>query len=100
LGIVYDVEEVDGGSDEMVPAFAASFAKVKAAGLYVIVTTSHSAPYACDTPETAVALVKAWAQDSNIDILSPQLYSNGREGSPEFAETNSCKDAGCTWELY
>jgi hypothetical protein len=22
------------------------------------------------------------------------------EGSPEFAETNSCKAAGCVWELY
>ena len=66
----------------MVPAFKASFAKVKAAGLNVIVTTSHSAPYDCDTPETAIALVVAWVQDPNIDILSPQLYTTGFETSP------------------
>ena len=60
MGIVYIVESVLGSSSEMVPAFAASFAKVKAAGLNVIVSTTHSAPYDCDTPQDAVDLVKAW----------------------------------------
>ena len=84
----------------MVPAFKASFAKVKAAGLNVIVTTSHSAPYDCDTPETAIALVVAWVQDDNIDILSPQLYTTGLETSPSFEHTSECDAAGCTWALY
>ena len=84
----------------MVPAFKASFAKVKAAGLSVIVTMTHSAPYDCDTPETSIALVVAWVQDKNIDILAPQLYSSGSETKPEFAETSSCLSAGCTWKLY
>lgn len=99
-GVMFDVEEVDGPSSRLVPAFATAFDACKRAGLYVAVTTSHSAPYQTDTPADAVALVKAWAADKNIDILSPQLYSSGQESAPEFAETNSCKDAGCTWELY
>ena len=70
---------------------------MKHAGLRVAVTTSHSAPYQCDAPEDAVAFVKAWAADANIDILSSQLYSSGSETSPEFA--NSRKAAGCTWDL-
>ena len=84
----------------MIPAFAASFAKVQAAGLAVIVTMSGSAPFSCDTPQDAVDLVKAWVQDSNIDILSPKLYSVGNETKPEFDETSSCLSAGCTWKLY
>ena len=60
-GVRFDVEE------EHWPAFAA----VKHAGLRVAGTTSHSAPYQCDTPPDAVAFVKAWAPDANIDILSP-----------------------------
>lgn len=98
--VMFDVEEVVGPSSTMMPLFAESFAALKKEGLIVGVTTSHSAPYACDSPADAVAFTKAWAADGNIDILSPQLYSSGSEGSPEFAETNSCKDAGCTWDLY
>ena len=99
-GVVFDVEEVSGSSDTLVPAFASTFAACKRLGLKVVVTTSHSAPYACDTPEDAVAFVKSWAADENIDILSPQLYSSGQEASPELSPTNSCIDAGCTWQLY
>ena len=99
-GVVFDVEEVSGSADEIVPAFSAAFAACKAAGLTVVVTTSHSAPYACDSTSDAIAFVKAWAADENIDVLSPQLYSSGSEGAPEFAETSSCADAGCTWDLY
>lgn len=99
-GVMFDVEEVTGSAVSVIPAFTKAFAAMKAAGLSVGVTTSHSAPYACDTPQDAVAFVKAWVQDSNIDVLSPQLYSSGSEGAPEFAETSSCVDAGCTWALY
>ena len=99
-GVMFDVEEVVGPAETMVPLFAKAFAACKAAGLAVGVTTSHSAPYQTDAPADAVALVKAWAADTNIDILSPQLYSSGSEAAPDFDETASCKDAGCTWELY
>lgn len=99
-GVMYDVEEVVGPSSTMSNLFAESFAAVKRAGLIVAVTTSHSAPYQCDTPQDAVDILKAWCADPNIDVISPQLYSTGREGKPELAETNFCKDAGCTWDLY
>jgi hypothetical protein len=99
-GVMFDVEEVEGSATQIVPAFATAFAELKKAGLLVGVTTSHSAPYATDTPEDAIAFVKAWVQDDNIDILSPQLYSSGQESSPEFDETATCVDQGCTWDLY
>lgn len=99
-GICYDIEIVKGSSSSVVSAFRESFAACKSSGLKVFVTTSHSAPYATDTPQVAVDLVKSWVSDSNIDILSPQLYSSGQERSPELAETNSCKAAGCTWDLW
>jgi hypothetical protein len=99
-GVMFDVEEVTGPSSTMVNAFAKAFAAMKQGGLKVAVTTSHSAPYQCDSADDAVAFVKAWVTDSNIDILSPQLYSSGSETAPEFAETNSCVANGCTWDLY
>eukprot|EP00729_Bicosta_minor_P004956 gene4956-4683_t len=99
-GVMFDAEEVIGDAASVVGAFKAAFAACKSAGLKVGVTTSHSAPYATDTPEVAVALVKAWAVDPNVDVLSPQLYSSGQESSPEFDETSACKVAGCTWDLY
>jgi len=99
-GVLFDVEIVYGSNSSVVGAFATAFAALKEGGLKVGVTTSHSAPYMTDTPEVAVDLVKNWVKDSNIDFLSPQLYSSGMEGAPDFAETNSCKAQGCTWELY
>ena len=60
---------------------------------------SHSAPYQCDSPDVAVSLVKAWVGDANLDILSPQLYSSGMEGAPQFDTTASCSPS-CSWSLY
>lgn len=37
------------------------------------IDTRHVAD-ATDTAEDAVAFVKAWTKDENIDLLSPQLY--------------------------
>jgi len=84
----------------MIPIFADTFAECKAIGLNVVVTISHSAPYSTDTPQDAVDFTKAWVQDANIDVISPQLYSSGKETAPEFDETGNCKAAGCTWDLY
>ena len=60
-GVMFDAEEMQGSSGTMVPAFAKASAPVMHVGLRFAVTTSHSAPYQCDTPEDAAALVKAWA---------------------------------------
>jgi len=98
-GIVYDVEEVIGDMS-IVSSFSQSFQACKQAGLAVIVTTSHSAPYQTSTPDVAVALVKSWVRDKNVDAVSPQLYSSGQEGAPDFAETSQCASQGCTWDLY
>ena len=104
-GVMFDVEEVHGSADVLVPAFKRAFAASKAVGLKVGVTTSHSAPYTTDTPSDAIALVEAWVSDSNIDILSPQLYSSGNESVPEMAETSTCATLsdgtpGCVWEKF
>ena len=98
-GVVFDVEEVIGAAAETGPAFAAAFAACKQQGLGVVVTTSHSAPYQTDSSADAVALVRGWAQDENIDVLSPQLYSSGQETSPQLDITSSCAP-DCSWDLY
>lgn len=95
-GIVYDIEGVDG---DCVQLFEESFIAAKALGLEVIVTTSHSGPYDMNGVE-ATKLVKAWVKSRNIDYISPQLYSHGKEEQPEFAETNNCKADGCLWTVY
>ena len=69
----------------------------------MLVTTSHSAPYAAGSDTSKMALVDSWAKDDNIDIFSPQLYTSGFEASPEFMQT-PCRSGGgteqskCPWE--
>ena len=60
----------------------------------------HTAPFTTDEPSISTNLLKAWTQDKNIDFLSPQLYSDGDETSPDFEETGFCVKEGCTWDLY
>ena len=96
-GVAYDIELVYANASVMAPLFAKSFKAAKEAGLIVVVTMSHSAPYYTESPEDAVALVKSWVQDDNIDIISPQLYSSGHESGPILDETFTCHTAGCTW---
>lgn len=95
--MAYDIELVYANASVMIPLFAASFKEAKRVGLQVIVTMSHSAPYYTESPEDAVAFIKAWVQDENIDIISPQLYSSGHETGPVLDETYTCHHAGCTW---
>jgi hypothetical protein len=99
-GVMWDVEEVNGPATDVVPAFQQAFATLKQHDLVVAVTISHSAPYQTDTPDDGVALAKAFAADENIDFISPQLYDSGQEKTPDFAETDNCRAAGCTWDLY
>lgn len=83
-GVCFDVEEAHGDTKELITAFERSFAALKKAGLNVMVTTSHSAPYETDSDEARVAIVDAWVKSPNIDYLSPQLYSSGGEEQPEY----------------
>ena len=90
-GIAYDVE---GGDSGLSQAFTNSFKTAKENGFKVLVTVSHSAPYGITDADT---LMKAFFADNNIDILSPQLYSTGEEGSNEYATTSGTTT---TWADY
>ena len=87
-GVCYDVEE---GDANMGTAFAASFANTKAKKLMVLVTISHSAPYGITDK---VALMNGFFADSNIDILSPQLYTSGRELENDYTSS------GVPWSSF
>jgi hypothetical protein len=81
-GIVYDIEEGDTG---LLSSFRDSFAIAKSHGFKVIVTISHSAPYGfADASE----LMQGFFVETNIDALSPQLYTTGMEGSNDYSEGN------------
>merc|ERR1712007_236780 len=97
---MFDIEIVHGSAKEMNPEFAAAFAATKQAGLKVGVTTSHSAPVIVRKEQDAVDFIKAFVRDTNIDVISPQLYENGNESSPQFEPTGDCADIGCTYDLY
>ena len=88
-GICFDVEE---GDANLASNFKDAFAACKRAGLKVLVTTSHSAPYGIADAST---LLNSWVTDPNIDILSPQLYTSGIETAPNY-ETSM----GVSWSTY
>lgn len=88
-GIAYDIEE---GDSNMEDAFRQSFAAAKATGLKVLVTVRHSAPYRIGD---AVNLMRSFFSSSNIDILSPQLYTTGAESYNQYDTT-----AGVQWSEY
>jgi len=78
-GIVFDIEECS--SSGLAGNFASAFRAAKDAGLSVLVTVSHSAPYGCGDSDV---LMKAFFNNDDVDILSPQLYTSGDEAQPEF----------------
>jgi LysM repeat protein len=88
-GIAYDIEE---GSSGLAAAFAQSFAAAKAKDLKVLVTISHSAPYGIGD---AYSLMQSFFTNSNIDFLSPQLYTTGSETQNEYATSG-----GVGWNMY
>jgi hypothetical protein len=88
-GLVFDIEEGDSG---LVDAFNACFQACKNKGLYVLVTVSHSAPYGISD---AASLMRSFLQNSNIDFISPQLYSSGYENSNDYSITY-----GVQWYEY
>ncbi len=64
--------------------FKKLFRLAKAEGLVVAITTTHSGPYKTRSAADAVRFVEAWVTDKNVDIISPQLYSSGKEAAPQF----------------
>jgi hypothetical protein len=77
-GIAYDIEE---GSPGLESYFVASFSAAKVNDFKVLVTISHSAPYGIDD---AATLMNTFFEDSNIDIISPQLYNKGDEENNNY----------------
>ena len=84
----YDVEEADPG---LAHAFAESFRVCKANGFKVLVTVSHSAPYGV---QDKVELMASFFASSDIDYLSPQLYTTGQECNNDYSAN------GCPWSEY
>ena len=88
-GVAYDVEVGDSG---LTNAFAASFATARARNLKVLVTISHSAPYGIADGSD---LMRYFFGESNIDLLSPQLYTTGKESANEYATSH-----GVAWSEF
>eukprot|EP00746_Dinoflagellata_sp_MGD_P070390 gnl/MRDRNA2_/MRDRNA2_28830_c0_seq1.p1 gnl/MRDRNA2_/MRDRNA2_28830_c0~~gnl/MRDRNA2_/MRDRNA2_28830_c0_seq1.p1 ORF type:complete len:313 (+),score=45.81 gnl/MRDRNA2_/MRDRNA2_28830_c0_seq1:110-1048(+) len=91
VGIVFDVEEC--ATVGLASAFDSAFTAAKAQNLKVVVTVSNAAPYGC---ADAQVLMRSFITSSNVDILSPQLYSAGNETQPNFADGGK----GIAWVDY
>jgi len=100
-GVCFDVEMTRGEETALVKELERAFAACKQAGLLVMVTTSHSAPFASSTLMKGL-LIDSWVNDDNIDLFSPQLYTSGAEGRPEFmltaCGTPGSENSKCSWE--
>ncbi len=81
-GIAYDVES---GATGLATEFQASFAAAQAKGLKVLVTVSHSAPFGI---HDAATLMHSFFADGNINFLSPQLYTTGKETANDYTFAN------------
>ena len=102
-GVCFDIEKTQGGAEELAVAFTEAFAACKKAGLLVMITTSHTAPW--DAPDKAKELiVDAWVRSPDVDIFSPQLYTMGYEDEPSFEQTpcghgtDSLQKSRCSWD--
>jgi LysM repeat protein len=87
-GIAFDVEVGDSGLSE---DFKSLFAITKANQFKVLVTVSHSRPYGI---HDGTELTRTFLADENIDFISPQLYTTGKESANQYA------DFGIHWSAY
>jgi hypothetical protein len=78
-GLCYDIEEGDSG---LANAFETSFSTAKANGLKVIVTISHAGPYGVSD---ATAVMNKVLASTNVDFVTPQLYTSGSETSLDYS---------------
>jgi len=88
-GIAFDIEVGDSGLSS---AFSSTFSTCKSKGFQILVTISHSAPYGIGDAGT---LMSSFLSNSNIDIISPQLYTTGNEGSNDYTTSG-----GVGWAQY
>lgn len=87
-GIAYDVEVGESG---LTRDFQNLFEATKAKGFKNLVTVSHSRPYGI---RDGTALMRSFLIDKNIDFISPQLYTNGKETANQYTAY------GVKWEEY
>jgi chitinase len=83
-GVAFDIEHTE-REGLYIPAMEEAFKACKKNHLKVLVTVSHSAPIVSRSPGN---IVDAWVKSDNIDYLSPQLYSTGKEKGPQFDISN------------
>jgi hypothetical protein len=88
-GIVFDIEEGDSGLGD---AFKSCFSAARSKGFSVLVTISYSAPYGI--PDAA-NLMRSFFSNSDINYLSPQLYTTGTENYNQYGTI-----AGVQWSEY
>jgi hypothetical protein len=101
-GICFDIELTQGG-EELVAEFEKAYAACHSAGLLVMITTSHSAPYAASSNHVKQLFVDSWVKSKDIDIFSPQLYTSGYEANADFGQTpcspqDGIFDSKCSWD--
>jgi len=82
-GIVFDIEEGDSG---LYSNFATAFQSAKNKGFKVLVTVSHSAPYGISDFSSLMDNV---LKNTNVDYMSPQLYTSGSEGANDYSLTGT-----------
>jgi chitinase len=87
-------EEGDGG---LANALLNSFAVAKSAGLKVLVTTSHQAPY--NMPDGA-AVMNAVFSSTNVDYVSPQLYNSGSETANDWSLSSAGTNSQINWSTW
>jgi len=96
-GVSYDIEMVQSTDGELVAPFAEMFKATKDAGLGTMITMSWSGPLQAD----GYKYTTAWASDSNLDYLSPQIYSGMMKAPYSMANpptTNACPK--CEYEIF
>jgi len=82
-GIAFDIEI---GNSGLTSYFQSAFSACQSAGFKVLVTVSHSAPY--DISDAAT-LMDAFFTNTNINYLSPQLYTTGSETANDYTTSGS-----------
>ena len=88
-GVAFDIEVCEG--KHLISFFNEAFSAAKRKKLKILVTISHSEPYACDNSEN---LMMAIIANQDIDIISPQLYTTGQE------KRNNYISIGTDWGIY
>lgn len=91
VGVVFDIEECAAAG--LASYFGQAFRAAKLQDLKVVVTVSNAAPYGCTD---AQVLMRSFIANTDVDMLSPQLYNTGAESQPYF----NPGDKGIVWQDY